>query len=79
VLPNRHCPVVPAVVAPMAEVPLPNNTPLEVKVAAPVPPLGTPKVPVVIALASIAIAVLVTAVTLPWASVVNTGTWEAEP
>ena len=48
--------------------------PVPVEDVTPVPPLATANVPDVIAAVSIAIAVLVTAVTRPFASVVITGT-----
>jgi hypothetical protein len=48
-------------------------------VVVPMPPTDTVKTPEVIWLALIAMEVFVTAVTRPWASVVNTGTWLAEP
>ena len=56
-----------------ASVPEPTNIEPFVNVAAPVPPRTTPNVPEVICEVSIAIAVFVTALTLPYASVVITG------
>lgn len=71
-------------------VPLPmSNAPFAGVVVSPVPPLATATVPVTLAalpemlpltaLPEIAIDVLVTLVTWPWALVTNTGTWLAEP
>ena len=51
-----------------ADVPWPNKTPLVVCVAAPVPPLATPKVPLVIAEAANAIAVEFALRTRPFAA-----------
>ena len=45
VLPIKTCPVVPAAVAPQAEVPLPYKTPLAVNVVAAVPPAAIGRVP----------------------------------
>ena len=57
----------------MAPVPAPINIVPLINDVLPVPPLATPNVPDVIADASTAIAVFVTADTRPYASVVITG------
>ena len=77
-------------VARVNPVPLPmSSAPLAGVVVNPVPPLATATVPVTLAalpemlpltaLPDIAMVVLVTLVTWPWALVTNTGTWLAEP
>ena len=47
VLPIKTCPVVPAAVTLIGEVPLPYKTPFEVNVVSPVPPAATGNVPAV--------------------------------